>query len=313
MDALSILMRLSCLAALTVACSGMSPAARAAQVTFDLPSSVECRDVTSREFAQFNPTLKVIEAKFRISARMIEGTPADVVEFFYTLKTDQTMRITDYFPNTTLESKVDADHIEVTDATEAGKADGVDAHVVFKPFALGGSHNQTVKKSESSHYKQIAAKDLVLSSGTTDREHGVFYRLQPSRSDSLEGGKEFKFLATVPRNWRGDLCTISCAAKATKRSMISTSCVEAGSNQVQVGMYLAGNLEAASLAEDLRNAQERQAELLAKNKSNGNVFHTISTQTVGRFTGEAAQRRQALEDAQKNLAEVRQRIAQLAR
>ena len=37
--------------------------ALAAQVVFDLPSAVECRDVTSSEFAQVHPTLKVIEAK----------------------------------------------------------------------------------------------------------------------------------------------------------------------------------------------------------------------------------------------------------
>jgi hypothetical protein len=312
MDSLNFLMRLSTAAVLLAALSKMPSASYATEVTFDLPSSVECLDVTSKEFAQVNPTLKIVEARFRISAK-IEGAPADIIEFFYVLKTDKMMRINDYLPNTTLESTVDKDHIDITDASEDTKATGANAHVVFNPFSLGGSHNLSSKKSESSHYKQIAAKDLVLSSGTTDREHGVFFRLRPSRTDSLEGGKEFKFMATVPRNWRGDLCTISCTAKGTKRSMISTSLVDVGSNHVQVGMYLAGDVQAAALAEDLRTFQETYAALLAEQQIKGNVVQTISTQTVGLITGKTAQQRRELENAEKAVLEVQKRIEQLAR
>jgi hypothetical protein len=289
----------------------MPSSCHAAEVTFDLPSSVECRDVTSQEFAQVNPTLKVVEARFRISAQ-IEGTPTDIVEFFYVLKTDKSMRINDYLPNTTLESTVEKDHIDITDASENAKATGANAGVAFNPFSLGGSHNQSTKKTESSHYKQIAAKDLVLSSGTIDREHGVFFRLRPSRSDSLEGGKEFKFMATVPRNWRGDLCTISCVAKGTKRSVISTSLVDVGANHVQIGMHLAGDVQAATLAEDFRTAQEVHANLLAE-QAKASVVQTISTQTVGLITGKTAQQRRELENAEKAVSELQKRIEQLAR
>ncbi len=153
-----------------------------AQVGFDVPTAVECRDVTPPEFAIAHPRLKVVEAKVRISARMIEGTLSDIVEFSYVLKTNPMMRITGYLPNTTLESSVAEDSIEITGASEHSKALGLDAHIAYKPALLGGTFNQGSKNSESSHYKQIAAKDLVLASGTIDREHGVFFRLRPSRS-----------------------------------------------------------------------------------------------------------------------------------
>jgi hypothetical protein len=284
-----------------------------AQVAFDLPSAVECRDVTPKEFALVHPTLKVVEAKFRISARMIEGTPSGIVEFFYVLKTDQTMRITDYLPNTTLESSVAEDHIEVTDASENSKATRLDANVAYKPLIFGGSHNQSSKKSESSHYKQIAAKDLVLASGTIDREHGVFFRLRPSRTDSLEGGKEFMFMATVPKTWRGSLCTISCSARATKHSMISTSVVPSGSEEVQVGLYVAGDVQAAALAEDLRLAQETLEALLMKQPKKNHVIQTISTEAAGLLTGKATRERQELENAKRTVSELQKRIEQLGK
>jgi hypothetical protein len=314
MAAVNFLLRSSSKAGLlALALSVMHDIAWGAQVAFDLPSAVECRDVTPKEFAEVHPTLKVVEAKFRISARMIEGTPSGIVEFFYVLKTDQAMRITEYLPNTTLESSVAEDHIEVTDATENSKATGLDAHVAYKPLLLGGSHNQSLKKSESSHYKQIAAKDLVLASGTIDREHGVFFRLRPSRSDSLEGGKEFMFMATVPKTWRGSLCTISCSARATKHSMISTSVVPSGSEEVQVGLYVAGDVQAAALAEDLRLAQEALENLLMKQPKKSYIIHTISTEAAGLLTGKAARQRQELANAKKAVSELQKRIEQLGK
>src|SRR5262249_55644580 len=148
-------------------------------------------------------------------------------------------------PNTTLESTVADDQIEITDAQEKSSNTGVEAHVAYKPFVLGGSHNQGGKQSLASHYKQIAAKDLVLASGTTNREHGVFFRLRPSRTSALEGAKEFAFLATVAKTWRGDLCTVSCTARGRKSSLISTSIVGAGEARAEVAMYLAGDRQAA--------------------------------------------------------------------
>jgi hypothetical protein len=290
--------------------------AGAAQVVFDLPNSIECRDVTPPEFAPAHPMLKVIEAKFRISARVVEGNLADVVDFMYVLNSaDKTLRLQDYLPNTTLESAVADNQIEVTDATENATVTGAEAHVAYKIFAIGANHSQSAKKSESNHYKQIAPKELVLASGTTNREHGVFFRLKPSRCASLEGAKEFTFLATVPKSWRGDLCSISCSARARKSSFLSTSVGVAGSEQAQVGMYLVGDAEAGATAEEFRAVQEVHAALVAAHANKENVLETISTQAVGLFTGKKsdAQWRKQLEESRQVVEDVENRLKQLAR
>jgi hypothetical protein len=290
--------------------SAVSPGA---EVAFDFPSSIECRDVTTQEFAAAHPNLKAVKAKLRISARILEGSSADIIEFFYVIKTDSTMRVQDYSPNTTMESAVAEDHIEITDATENSKTGALDAHIAYKPLLLGGSHNQTVKKSEASHFNKIAAKDIVLASGTIEREHGVFFRIRASRTASFEGGKEFTLTATVPRNWRGDLCAISCVAKAAKRSMMSSSVASIGNAELKIGMYLSGDVEAASLADDLRVAQQTYQSLLTKQSAKSDWLHTISTQTADHLTGKAARRRRELEDAKKTVAERQDRVERLAR
>jgi len=309
----SLIHRLRHSASTLLALSAMHAAAWGAQVGFDLPSAVECRDVTTKEFADAHPRLKVVEAKFRLSARMIEGAHTDIVEFYYVFKTDPTMRVSDYLPNTTLESSVVEDQIEVTDALEKSKALGLDAHVAYKPLVLGGNYNQGSKKSESNHFKQITAKDLVLASGTIDREHGVFFRLRPSRTNSFEGSREFTVTAVVPRTWRGGLCTISCTSKATKRSVISTSVVPSGSASSQVGMYLLGDRQAAALAEQLWLAQESFENLLASPTKKPGILQTISTEAAEVFTGKTADQRPELTKAEHAVLEVQKRIEQLAR
>lgn len=232
------------------------------KVVFDLPDRIECRDVTPENFAA-RTTHKVIEARFRISSRFVTGAEADIVDFLYIIASSaHPLRIQDYLPNTTLESTVTGDQIEVTDKTEVNGTQNADMHVGYKILKLGITQTKGTNESESSQYKQIAQKALVVSSGTVDREHGVFFKLRPSKLVSLEGAKDFTFLAIVPRSWRGDWCTISCAARTNRRFMMTESIVPAGVEQAQVGLYLAGDLQAAKLVDQLRVVQDAYGDVL---------------------------------------------------
>lgn len=301
---------------LALVLSATTPAAAGdTRVIFDLPESIECRDATPPEFAA-GEYLKVIEGKLRISARVVAGSEDEIIDFMYRIACpDKRVRFQDYLPNTTLESTVVDDQIEIKDTSERSDSAGADIHVAYELLGLGSRLNHISKDSESSLYRQIAPRELVVASGTTDREHGVFFRLRPSRTASLEGAKEFTFLATVPKQWRGDLCTISCAARANKDSLFSEAVVPAGRRAVEVGLHLAGDVEAASLAEQLRRAQEKHARLLAAAPPKPSVFEAISCQTVSLFTGGKADKRPSsdVREAADAVADARQRLQQLAR
>jgi hypothetical protein len=206
-----------------------------------------------------------IEGKFRLSARLTKGEETEILDFLYMLVSPgMRLKIHDYLPNTTVESSLSDDAIEVAESTENSASATEDAHVGYKIFSLGATLNQATKKTASNHYKQIVPKALVLASGTTNREHGVFFKLRPSNSASLEGAKEFTFLAIVPRNWRGDWCTVTCAARAKKKSFLPSGPTVAGIEQAHVGLYLSGDREASALADRLCKIQETDAPLLQK-------------------------------------------------
>jgi hypothetical protein len=274
----------------------------AAGITFDLPSSVECRDVTTKDFAVANPNLRQIEAKVRISARQTEGAIAAIVQFDYEIRVGRTIRVIDYQPKTLLESSVAQDQIEITAAAEDSQADGVDAHVNYKPLLFGGSHNTTAKKSEAKHFKQMASQDVVLASGTVAREHGVFFRVRASRVAAFEGSHDFVLTVAVPRGWRADVCQISCIARVTKQSMMTSSESSSGGIQTSVGMYLVGDAEAAASAEQLRKAQDQYQLALTVRQQKSDLFHTIARTASSIFErGATLRNRRSLEGARKSL------------
>ncbi len=303
----------SLLVLIICAASGFALPVRAAQVVFDLPSSVQCRDVTPPEFRAANPSLKVIEGRLRISARVTDGSEAEIEDYLYVIDNQsRTMRFQDYLPNTTLESAFADDQIAITDASEDAKTTGIDAHVVYRPFTLGGSHSNSRKKSESTQYKKIAPKELVLASGTTNREHGVFFRLRPSRAASLEGAKEFTFLATVPVTWRAGLCRISCIARTESSTIFSSSVKPAGNATAQVPLHMEGDVEAAQIVRAFRRAQQAYATALTA-RERDTVFDTISSHTVGLLTEKSCKtkRQRALAEAEAELADAQARLADL--
>lgn len=268
-----------------LALAGAAAHAGEARVLFDIPDKIECRDVTPGKCAAAHPDLKVIEAKFRISASLIEGTETSIVDFAYIVVSPEfRLKIQDFLPNTTLESTAAGDSIEVADTTESSTGLTEDAKVAYKILALGASHSQTAKKTESDKYKQVAPKALVLASGTINREHGVFFKLRPSLGASLEGAKEFTFLAVVPKTWRGDWCTVTCVARTSKKVPFGTATLLAGVEQAHVGLYLSGDHEANALADKLWQVQEANSGVLTKqmNKEAARQFesmHAVSPNT----------------------------------
>jgi hypothetical protein len=273
----------------------------AADIAFDLPSSIECRDVTPPDFAVANPHLKQIEAKVRISAREIVGDSTEILQFDYEIRVGQANRVIDFSPKTLLESTVVEDEIDVTDAAEDSSANKADATIVYNPLLVGGSHNTTAKKSESKHFKQLAPKDVVLASGTVERGHGVFFRIRPSRSATFEGAREFVLVLAVPKAWRAEACQISCTAKLTRHHMMGNSVALIGGDRTAVGMYLLGDAEAWTAAEQLRETQDLCDQLGGK-VAKANLLHAISTGADSVFARGASQRKRAkIEQAMKAL------------
>ena len=240
-------------------------AARAAppRIEFDVGYTIECRDVTPAEFAEARPESKIIEARLQISSLLRRGEEKDIKELMLSISSpEQRLRVADFVPKTELKSEVPG-FIEVVkideDTTASEGAIRGSTSVRFGPIdgqvspVLGTTKSRRHSLKET--YEKLPPKQLFLASGTTNRGHGVFFKLKPSSQASLEGQKEFVCLFVVPENWRGDYTCIACRAKGYNRSLWTTV-EECGRADVCVGLYLRGDAEARRAAGRLARAYE---------------------------------------------------------
>jgi hypothetical protein len=226
-------------------------------VVFDASSAIACRVVTPPSPVGARSGGKLIEAKFRVSILVDEGRPENVEDVVILLESPGCrLRVIDFFPKTEMADAVQGE-VQTTHTTEktltAGAQIGGTAIPIFTPASasVGGMHHQVVAQT----FKELPSKCLVLASGTTNSEHGVFFKVKGSPQVPLEGAKEFTCVFEVPKDWRGDWCLLTCHARSVnERNKKFEPC---GRAQVFVGMYLAGDEQGQRVARRLERLQSR--------------------------------------------------------
>jgi hypothetical protein len=232
------------------------------QVEFDTAPLVACRDVTPPEFAAVNPDEKMIEARFRISALIRRGSESDLLQFFYRIDSPHVaMRVCDFLPKTTLASDL-AGNVTIERKTERSNHVGVTTASPFDwPIKATGSGDFGTKSNDMIRYELVPPVEAVAASGTLRRGQAVYFKLRTSRSDSLEGDKEFVVVFHVPRGWRGDYVIFDCRALGVHRGVVTPldEQVTAGSRRFVISLYAEGDAVARLAAERVVQAE---AELL---------------------------------------------------
>jgi hypothetical protein len=314
--------------AMLVAASCFSAGASQAatpKMQFDVGTTVACRDVTSPSFAAANPAERLIEARFRVSILVRQGKAEDLEELLVVIASpERRLRVVDFSPRTELASDVDGriERVETTEGTWSidGRIGAGIKHGA-KEANLGPSVGASKGEHNSVHetFHKLPAKYLVLASGTTDAEHGTFFKLKGSTQASLEGTKEFVCIFAVSEGWRGDWCVLSCQARANVKNFMSTKQEDCGQARLYVGLHLEGDGDAKLAARNLDNTQKRYLEQIARNDSQDHVAFAggsqkashspVETPNLFRLMGKAlkidsdetseAQRRQAAEPSLK--------------
>ena len=248
---------------LTMAIGGaLDPqAARGAapRVVFDATGLAACRDVTPPGFTQLHPGCKLIEARFQVSVRIEEGRGDEVSGISMEFSSPEgRFRILRYDPQTWWVSdslgpvEVTTQH-ESTAAKQAEvranlKADVGPAEGELQPN-LGRTSSQRTQVQE--HYSRRPNAERVLVTGTTDSEHGVFFRWRRSAEATLEGRFDYSCRLLVPTAWRADWAAIRCEASTETSSWLGSKRQTSDPSQHIIALYAAGDAEAQLLAEQL--------------------------------------------------------------
>jgi len=241
---------------LLFAISSEQASAESPSLDFDFASTAECRELALPESAGIYPGEKIVELKLRISAHLTTGKLDAVEEVrFEVVDCDRRIRVHSFEPGTQLESRVSED-IAWSKTTETGSSLGAslggqapvllgDAVAYVTPSINGG---KTLREVITESQKRIAPKHVVVTSGTIDGEHGVFFKLRRSPQSSLEGVHELTIRFVVPDNWRGDSLRICCQATGQEKFLWIKQQKTWTYRCAKIAIYLAGDAKARTAA-----------------------------------------------------------------
>lgn len=253
------------------ACFGASVEAHAAppRVYFDVAPVVACQDITPSEFAEANPDEKLVRASFKVSSLIGRGEEHDLIQFFYRVESpEQTIRIVDYSPKTTLASDI-AGNISIEKKKDTTNHIGMAlAGPLDWPVKVTGSGDLGSKSDDAVRYELLPQMVAVAASGTIHRGYGVYFKFRPSRGTSLEGAKELTVVFRVPSEWRADTVQLFCKAIGIRHGIVPPLDGHAvcGARRFAIALYVEGDRAAKAAAERLVRAESELLKSLSANR-----------------------------------------------
>ena len=165
---------------------------RAPRVMIDVGPIVECVDVTPHDYAAAHSQERIVEAKVRLSVMLEAGREAELEQLQVTIGSpERRMRVVDFQPRTELVSELAGD-VEVcnsTDTVQSLNASLGGPAAVPQPVpaqaAPGAGVGMTQNRGIKETYHRLSPKQAVLASGTTNAEHGVFFKWRRSSQAAL--------------------------------------------------------------------------------------------------------------------------------
>jgi hypothetical protein len=231
----------------------------AADVTFDVNPQVPARNWTLESGTSAFPDSRFVAIRLNTTAFVQAGSSQTIDELLVRVDTRHAMvQVADYWPRTEMYSPV-VDNILVQNEDYQDRQASIQGAGGYP--GIGWANGQASVHHEKLVQQRFAEKPVkqqVTAAGTLNRKSAVYFKLNQSPEESLEGAKNFDIVLEVPMNWRGDLLTVSMQAfgrrhaKDTKTSLASS--------RFMVATYQEGDAQAAQLAYDYVVQEQRLRE-----------------------------------------------------
>ncbi|GAA5510707.1 hypothetical protein [Novipirellula caenicola] len=268
-------------AILLVQSAGLSKTSQASnpEISFDLPLVAaavpnSCDSTGAR----------LVDVELKLSSMIVAPEPKRIDQWIVRCQPrDRAMQIADYAPRTEVASPIQG-AIQIKTTDENAKSAGLSVDGTLSHFAVGSfGVDQSNKATESLQYDRVSAVQTVTASGTINRGRGVYFKLNWTEQQVLEGEKTFRLTFKVPDHWRGGLIDVSVIAQSEKKSFggWDKEVVTLGNAHFVVAAYSDGDQAALDAAKDLSSAEEtlRRAAIEHLQKRNSSLPSLVRSVT----------------------------------
>ena len=212
-------------------------------VQFDADETIACYPVES------DSDVRLVSATFRVTSILRFGEEDSIEQLLFAIENPQrNLLVVDYSPQSQLSTKY-AGNINVERSSERSLSAGADVGIKPNDIVRADASASSGEKTLSTRrFELIAPQQQVSASGTIHRGAGVYFKFKPSSQTMFEGAREFKVVFRVPKNWRGDIVTLTCAGY-----QVSGTKPVCGSAKFRVGLHMVDDTAAkTALSEHIR-------------------------------------------------------------
>ena len=165
--------------------------------------------------------------------------------------------IVNYEPVTSLQSKYEGP-IAIEKNRETNYKLGADVSSSYLDFVTP-SLNAGVgwKNGEIKRFNEIPQHEWSVASGTIKRGTGAYFQFKPSRTETLEGGRDLTVAYDVPESWRGGVLQVSCRATGKRKVLGVFSESFELSRVFVVPVYLEQDQQAREFALQFARSEQR--------------------------------------------------------
>ncbi len=234
------------------ACSGGEP-----EIVFDVPALVGVRVVELDEHPPRSPSQKTIEVVIPVSTESRSSDRNRVEEYRFDVFWNRNIYpICDYGPRTQTVSEIEG-LISVDKTTERNSSLGLTLGSSYQSMLTGsGTAEIGSRNGTRLHYQEIPQHELLVASGTIHRGTGAFFRFHPSRTESLEGGRDLVVAFQVPRSWRAGVLQVECQARGSRKVLAWSEDFDF-SRAFVLPIYLEGDDQAREAAAEFVRSEQR--------------------------------------------------------
>jgi len=225
-------------------------------IEFDVPAMLPVHELIAAGVPPVT-NYKIIEIVIPVTAEIRPRDRENVDEFRFDISWNRhAFPVADYGPKSQTVSHI-AGNITVDASDDSNAGFGVSGNSDKLEFAtVTGNANLTKHSAMRRSYQEIPQHHPVIASGTIKRGTGAFFRFHPSRTETLEGGRDVVVAYRVAREWRGGVLKVQCRALGRRKIFGAIpDDIDVGKAFV-VPVYLDGDIDARTLATDFVTAEQ---------------------------------------------------------
>lgn len=229
-------------------------------VKFDVPALIAVSEIDSSDDLFFQPSTgreKTVQVTIPVSSEIQSDDRGSIEEFrFDVFWNRNAYPIAGYGPQTQTVSDIEGT-ISVEKSQERNHGLGINLKSGYQDVVSGSATAEvSTKNGTKIKYEEVPQHGVLIASGTVRRGTGAFFRIHPSKRDTLEGGRDLVVAYRVPLSWRGGVLKVECRAEGKRKIIGSWRESFDESRSFVVPIYLDGDDQAQQAAMGFAQAEQ---------------------------------------------------------